>query len=661
MSLIFSNPFFLYLLPVATLPIILHLISRGKPIKLFFPSIRFIKLGKVPSHEKQTLTDILLLILRILLLLALVLFFADPKIKNDTQQLERSKCVIIIDTSISAFHQNYFAAISEKLKTEINQFNNQSDFFIINSAHKIMDTLKTKNKTEALNFVSKLTPSHISPNHRQALQEASAFIGQSKGTLIMASLFDTSGFEQLNNINLKIGTEIKYVNTDISRSNISILGAQFTKNDSDINTVRLTAKLLNEGLSNFTGELKLSFSGKTESKTLQLMPNQTGTIVFNVDIPPNSNIALAIENDDFAPDNVYFCKSPQTPVVDFLLIKPAKPQNSEAIFIEETLRISNINMTQVNFQVVNHDQFNSSLPKPPHYIMLSACADLLTSEQLITIRDWHKLGTHLIITPSEEYRKCFSVLSNSGIITQTAISKFTKGISSGPVFFNNINETSPYTNIFTKNGVNDFISIPIHQYIRLFHLKNTEILLNTENDDPILLLNRLGSGTSFVFTINLDPTWSDLPLTSIFLPLVRQLINISFQNNAQKSQEYVLPGIYVKTTPNDNIYFLNNEQKGIPEKELGKLIELDSPGIYQFSSQTYIVNNSRKHSKPDIISEFEFKNALLTQNNKNAIEEASNPENDSLKNYLLYLILLLIFLEIFFHSENKNRKREVLA
>jgi hypothetical protein len=229
-----------------------------------------------------------------------------------------------------------------------------------------------------------------------------------------------------------------------------------------------------------------------------------------------------------------------------------------------------------------------------------------------------------------------------------------------PAFFNNINETSSYTNIFTKDGVNDFISVPIHQYIRLHHLKNTEILLTTENDDPVLLINRLGSGTCFVFTIGLDPTWSDLPLTSTFLPLVRQLINVSFLNSAHKSEEYVFPSTFIKTTKNDSLYFYNNEQKSIPENELGKLIELSEPGIYQLSSQTYIVNNSRKHSKPDILTEFELKSTLLIQNNESKPEEKLNSQNNSLKNYLLYIIFILIFLEILLHSETKTRKKEVL-
>lgn len=660
MNFIFSNPYFLSLLPIAAAPIILHLISRGKPLKLFFPSIRFIKLGKVPSHEKRTLTDILLLIIRVLLLLALVFYFADPKLKKEIQNTENNKCVIIFDSSISSYHKNYYVDLISKIESELNQRPKQNSYLAINSAHQIIHSVKTDNARAAIQFIKNIKPLNTSPNHRQALQEASNFIGHEKATLIIAGLFDISGYEQISKITFHNETEIVCLKADIGENNINIIGAHFGKNINDNNLTRLSAKIVNEGKVDFNGEIKINVNNKIETKAINLKPSQIGTVVFNSEIPPATTILLSTSEDDYSPDNQYYCRSPQQPVVEFLLIKPTKSQSNESIFLEEALKVSETNMTKVNFNSVYNENFEPKEMKQPSFIMLSGCAELLTSEQLHIVREWHKLGTHLIITPSDEFRKSFSTLLSSGIITQSAVSKFGSANNSIPVFFNNLNEKSPYTSLFLKDGINDFISIPIHQYIKISHLKNTEILLTTENDDPILVINRLGSGICFLFTIALDPTWSDLPLTTTFLPLVRQIINITFQTNSKKLEEYVGPSTFIKTTKEDETFLYNNEQIMIPEKERKQFKELLQPGVYQFYSQAYIVNNSRKHSKPDYISAFEIKNTLLNQSGSTTKAEENSSDQNSIRNYLLILIFLFIFLEILFHGESFKTKKEVI-
>lgn len=662
MSLIFLNPYFLFLLPAAGVPILLHLISRGKPLKLFFPSIRFIKLGKVPSNEKRTLTDILLLIIRVLLLLLLVFFFADPMIKNNNQITGNKNCVVIIDTSISSYHQNYFPNLIEKISAEINKLGNQTNFLVIDSAHQVMGTVKTDKAISVISFINNLKQKNTSPNHRQALQEASKFIGNQKATLIIASLFDIAGFEQINNIEYPEDIEIICLKAEIGNTNINILGAKFGKNNSDDTLARLTAKIANEGSRDFNGEIKLSFNGKLESKKIDLKPNQIGTIVFNSEIKPNSVIDIFLEKaDDYSPDNHYYSKSPQKPKVEFLLLKPEKSSSSEALFIEEALKVSDSNMTQIELKVNSPGFFKPNEMKAPQFVMLSGCADQLTNDQLVLLREWHKIGTHLIITPSDDFRKSFSVLSSSGIITQTALSKFGGPNNSIPVFFNNLNEKSPYTNIFLKDGVNDFISIPIHQYIKVKSLKNTEVLISAENDDPLLIINRLGGGICFLFTFALDPVWSDLPLTSTFLPLMRQIINVSLQNNIRKLEDYVAPATLIKTSKDDETYLFNNTQLNIAEKDRGQFLELSNPGVYQLTTQSYIVNNSRKHSRPDLLSAFELKNSLKKSSSSIDSTQANNQHNSSLKNSLLYAIFIFIFLEILLHSETFKPKREVIV
>ena len=74
----FINPFFLYLLPLAIIPLLIHLIGRQRYYRQEFSTLRFLKQLESDLIRKLKIRQILLLILRILLIILLVLIFARP-------------------------------------------------------------------------------------------------------------------------------------------------------------------------------------------------------------------------------------------------------------------------------------------------------------------------------------------------------------------------------------------------------------------------------------------------------------------------------------------------------------------------------------------------------------------------------------------------------
>ncbi|MFA4837959.1 MAG: BatA domain-containing protein [Candidatus Neomarinimicrobiota bacterium] len=74
----FVNPFFLFFLPLAAIPVIIHLFGRRRYQTVEFSSIRFLKQLESDVIRRLKLRQILLLILRTLLILFIVLAFARP-------------------------------------------------------------------------------------------------------------------------------------------------------------------------------------------------------------------------------------------------------------------------------------------------------------------------------------------------------------------------------------------------------------------------------------------------------------------------------------------------------------------------------------------------------------------------------------------------------
>ena len=76
----FLNPSFLWALPVAAIPVLLHLLSRRRLPEVPFPTTIFLRALEPREIRRIRLREILLLILRTLALLLLVLAFARPAV-----------------------------------------------------------------------------------------------------------------------------------------------------------------------------------------------------------------------------------------------------------------------------------------------------------------------------------------------------------------------------------------------------------------------------------------------------------------------------------------------------------------------------------------------------------------------------------------------------
>jgi hypothetical protein len=98
----FLNPGFLAALPVAAIPVIIHLLSRRRLPEVTFPTTQFLRTLEPREIRRLRLREILLLILRTLALLLLVLAFARPSLTPRNAVTHAAAAVsILIDDSES--------------------------------------------------------------------------------------------------------------------------------------------------------------------------------------------------------------------------------------------------------------------------------------------------------------------------------------------------------------------------------------------------------------------------------------------------------------------------------------------------------------------------------------------------------------------------------
>jgi hypothetical protein len=119
----FVAPQFLWAAGAAVVPLLLHLLSRRKTVRIYFSTLRFLKLAQKQSSRRIRLENFLLWLLRTLLLLLIAFSFAQPFIRSHSGGgfLKRTKrdIAIVWDESFSMGYESSRANVWEESRQAI--------------------------------------------------------------------------------------------------------------------------------------------------------------------------------------------------------------------------------------------------------------------------------------------------------------------------------------------------------------------------------------------------------------------------------------------------------------------------------------------------------------------------------------------------------------
>jgi len=119
----FLFPSFLYALSAISIPILIHLFNFRRYKKLYFSNVRFLKEVVQESHSKSKLRQLLVLVCRCLIIIFLVLAFAQPFIplKNGVTASGAKAVSIFIDNSFSMMGLNQNGTLLDDAKDKAEQ------------------------------------------------------------------------------------------------------------------------------------------------------------------------------------------------------------------------------------------------------------------------------------------------------------------------------------------------------------------------------------------------------------------------------------------------------------------------------------------------------------------------------------------------------------
>jgi len=122
----FLSPLYLWLLPLISVPIIIHLLTKRHSKLIDFPSLKFLKILEQDALRKFNIKQLILLILRTLMILLIILIFARPNLNTSGNfklfSTRSDLAVIVLDntasnqTGLAGLSRTWLAGFAHQLR-----------------------------------------------------------------------------------------------------------------------------------------------------------------------------------------------------------------------------------------------------------------------------------------------------------------------------------------------------------------------------------------------------------------------------------------------------------------------------------------------------------------------------------------------------------------
>lgn len=186
------RPAFLWGLPMAAIPVAIHLLGRRKRRTVHIATLRFLERARTRSERSIKLRRLFLLAARVLAVLFLILLFSGPGVVGETAK-KAGRTVIVVDTSLSmTASRNGPSRLDEakkKLAALLGDAPDDAEFAVLQtSAGQSLGSEPFVKRSEAERRVMALTPSPSDKGIWRALETAGGLLAAGReGAVILTT------------------------------------------------------------------------------------------------------------------------------------------------------------------------------------------------------------------------------------------------------------------------------------------------------------------------------------------------------------------------------------------------------------------------------------------------------------------------------------------
>lgn len=680
----FINPLFLIALSTALLPILYHLIRKLRAKKIKFSSLIFLRATPKELIKKRRLRDLILLIVRACILGFLAFAFARPFIPKESipfvPQIEDKSVVILIDNSYSMQYDDLFEEAMDEAENLIDDAGLVDELSII----------VFSDETEQLTGLSSNMGSHrnilrsmVNVSNRPTdfykpitlAEEILKDAQHQKREIVLISDFQNYAWSsRFDNWNLD--KDVTFIPEQIYVDKpVNSYVAQFNRKiarSGDNVAAEYDIQVAFQGKDhNRDYELNLWVNGEeVEKKTIET--TQSDQVIFQqLDLDRGTYQGyVALEDDKLNVDNRYYFSYEIKDRPSILCVdeSPATAEN-DVFFLSSAFEMgdkSDYSFTAGNksrltrVQLMNHD------------VVFLTNIGSLTNQELANLKRYVEDGGTLIVSSGgrTNVQRFSNYLNELGVGTADEIIEM---LSLREIaIMGEYDQHHPIFSVFAKTGAGDLFRPKFNKYVKINPDTSANVLATLDTDDPLLIERKLGGGKILIYPSTFDKSWTDLPLTEIYVPLVYQMVKYAVSTTERKADFFVGEPITLKgksgeewevSAPGDKIFKVPMDETGT-----GYLRETVEPGNYiaAYSNERYCfsVNVDMRESEL-IMRDAEEVYAAVAQPSEDVEQEIKRAALVELElqekrqkfwRYVIFFVLLLLVFETFYANRQLNIK-----
>ena len=611
----FQHPPILYLLPLAALPLLLHLFSRELPPRLQFPFMRFLLRSPLPHQGRRRWQDWLLMMVRMALIAVLCLALAGPRWtprrhSDDEAQAQPSAIAILLDSSASmlALAETARQVAAEAIKSSQGW---ECALFAFDRSVLRLDAAS----------LEEWAPGYQEGNPADALRAASQWL-ETHPHAAERRLVIISDFQRTNwNVVLPglpdgVSLALHPVGLDRRPENASLTSVQSTIVGEDQLQIRVGWRNWSDQA--LARDLHVSLGTQEISQAITLPPHTEGATAVVTALPDHDKqaaVTLAPQDGWSGDDQRRFWAQREPPVPVLLLLPDGSSDGPLAdeleFFIQRALTAERPGVPG-HFSVDSLGASALPLIDLTNYglIVLAGSAERLPEDCIPQLREFQSHGNSILFVPGNAPVAAWRLLHQAGLLTapEQGLARHATGI--GPV-----PENSPLGGIFPPNAPSDLHLFAIRQTLRVPTVEGGTVLLQTLDGQPALLQCQNGSpGSLYAFTFAFQLENTDFPLSQSFLPILRELCTEATRTHSTTIRLNCGEDFPELRSPDGTLLALSPP------------ITSAQPGLTHLGSHPVEINPPAAESSPEAADLEELRRLLTTSGHVNSAKYDLSPE-----------------------------------
>jgi hypothetical protein len=532
----FLTPLFLGALALLAVPVIIHLRRRHQSRVLEFPSLMFLRQIQQSSMRRRRIRHWTLLALRSLALVALVLAFARPLLRDDAVASDRGgagrELIIVLDQSFSMGYGDRFPRAVAAARELVGGLGPQDRATLIVFSDRASVLAEASADADEIGLLlSELETVPRGTRFTPALKLARKAALDSRlpsRSVALITDFQRAGWERGEDLRLPPGTELTVVDLSDGGApappNLAVAGVVLERTlEGDRERVRAQARVTRRG---GDGEaratLALEVGGREIGRReIALEPDASSLVAFDAFSLPQgiSRGRLVLDGDGLAADNQFFfvlSRAQALPVV--LLDEPRASGPRSGFYVEQALRLGQEPVMEV-LRRAPRDLSAGDLARAGVVAASDVTLDGGTASRL---REFVERGGGLLVALGSKSEGTLAALAGAGLVAAPEGAE-SGGAGSRIGRIASLDRAHPGLEPFAGPRSGDFGTARFFRYRRVAPGAEDRVLARLDDGAPVLVERRVGKGRTLLWTSTFDTYWNDFALQPVFLPFVHQV------------------------------------------------------------------------------------------------------------------------------------------